>query len=532
MRLYFLIIFTFSTMFSLLSQDNSSQILKLEKKIEEQNNIIISLINDIEALKTKINEDRIVYTEKLNNVNQKTSDLDTKISNISLDFSTLEENINIKETKLIKESIDNNISAYYRSQDTVFSIAGILLAILGLLITLIIATGIISINQIRSKIKKHIDATFTDEKDRYLNEFTKNANLEIIKIKDKVSLIIEDEAKKVQEIGIEQINKINNELYYEAEKKVLEVIRKNTSVTNQSNESEVILNDYIDKRNLVKKENNDWNEEDWFIEAYTLIKASRYHEAIEALNMCLNLKPDYVDAYINLSICYSGINEVENALQNINKAINLDEKNYLSYHVKAVVLGKFNRYAESKVIFEEALKLKSNDAELLTDYGIILTNSDLYNEAITVLEKSLSIKKSHIAYNTIAVAFRKQENLIKSKKYLTKALLLKPDFDIALSNIAEVYLKESNYEEAINYCNKSIEVNPENADSYYNLACIYSLMNNKEIAILNLTKAIELNSEKYQEKVYIDEDLDNIRESKEFINLIKKYYKGKSKVTS
>jgi hypothetical protein len=65
-----------------------------------------------------------------------------------------------------------------------------------------------------------------------------------------------------------------------------------------------------------------------------------------------------------------------------------------------------------------------------------------------------------------------------------------------------------------------LELDPNDFDSWYYLACIYSLQNKKEKALEYLEKAIQcgLNDIK---RIQEEPDLENIRETKEFIKLLK-----------
>ena len=67
--------------------------------------------------------------------------------------------------------------------------------------------------------------------------------------------------------------------------------------------------------------------------------------------------------------------------------------------------------------------------------------------------------------------------------------------------------------------NKQLSLNLNNSDVYYNLACLYSLYNKKDEAFANLRLAIE-NGFSDKKWIQSDFDLDNIRNTKEFDNLL------------
>jgi len=67
---------------------------------------------------------------------------------------------------------------------------------------------------------------------------------------------------------------------------------------------------------------------------------------------------------------------------------------------------------------------------------------------------------------------------------------------------------------------QAIALDPNLAPAHYNLACIYSLKNEQAQAIEWLQKAVALDQSTIIEQSKTDSDLDNIRPSAEFQQLI------------
>ncbi len=78
-----------------------------------------------------------------------------------------------------------------------------------------------------------------------------------------------------------------------------------------------------------------------------------------------------------------------------------------------------------------------------------------------------------------------------------------------------------NLEEAEKCIIEVLKINPNYKPAWYNRACIESLRNNQEKSIKFLKKALDLDK-KYYDMAKTDEDLDNIRDSREFKELINK----------
>ncbi|MEH1780631.1 MAG: tetratricopeptide repeat protein [Nostoc sp.] len=74
-------------------------------------------------------------------------------------------------------------------------------------------------------------------------------------------------------------------------------------------------------------------------------------------------------------------------------------------------------------------------------------------------------------------------------------------------------------EEAIASFDQTLKIKPDYHEAWYNKACCYGLLGNVNLAIENLQQAINLNP-KCREMAKTETDFDNIREYRQFQNLI------------
>ncbi len=90
-------------------------------------------------------------------------------------------------------------------------------------------------------------------------------------------------------------------------------------------------------------------------------------------------------------------------------------------------------------------------------------------------------------------------------------------------------LSKKNYQTAIDNYKAGLRFRPDNGAVVYNIACSYSLLDNKKEALKWVKKMVELGVYKFED----DEDFNNIRDTKEFKNLVAKAKKllGELKTT-
>ena len=172
-------------------------------------------------------------------------------------------------------------------------------------------------------------------------------------------------------------------------------------------------------------------------------------------------------------------------------------------------VGRFeeanNAYKEAIVIREQVVDKNlennlPNVAMTQNNLGALYYDLGKYEEAENAYKKALQIRKK--------LATKSPE------PYLPKVADTQ-------NNLAILYMDMGNLEEAEKCIIEVLKINPNYKPAWYNRACIESLRNNQEKSIKFLKKALDLDK-KYCNMAKTDEDLDNIRDSREFKELINK----------
>ncbi len=168
------------------------------------------------------------------------------------------------------------------------------------------------------------------------------------------------------------------------------------------------------------------------------------------------------------------------------------------------------RYEEAEEMYLDALKNSKN---------LAIHDPKKFQIEVAVLQNKLGNLYLNSKNYTKAEPFY-LETLKEFKKRAAKepkGYLL--DVAVIQGNLGLLFLYLKKYDKSESFFAKSMESNPERSDTLYNYACLESLRNNQTKSLELLTKAIEL------DKICIDwaksdEKLDNIRDQKEFKELI------------
>ena len=101
-------------------------------------------------------------------------------------------------------------------------------------------------------------------------------------------------------------------------------------------------------------------------------------------------------------------------------------------------------------------------------------------------------------------------------------MALDPEYVNAYFNMGLSFLNDEEVDSAIKYFSKAIQLNPQQEYYYYFAACAYALKKQTQKSIDYLRTALEKGYKDFYEVLH-DEDLNSIRSTKEYEQLVKKY---------
>jgi len=219
------------------------------------------------------------------------------------------------------------------------------------------------------------------------------------------------------------------------------------------------------------------------------------------------------------------------------------------------------KFENAEQMHLEALKIKKKLAEqypdqvlpdlalTLIDLGDLYASQSKFEEAEPMYSEGLKISKQladkypeiylynvAIIQNTLGTVYTKLKKFEEVEPMYLNALKIfkifaKEDPNTYLFNVSEVknnlgnfFIISGDLEKAESYLSKALKADPSNSEILYSIAILESLRNNQIRALEILTKVIELDNS-YVERVMLDERFDNIRNLKEFKDLISTFTK-------
>ncbi|MEX2947422.1 tetratricopeptide repeat protein [Staphylococcus warneri] len=192
---------------------------------------------------------------------------------------------------------------------------------------------------------------------------------------------------------------------------------------------------------------------------YQFIKEGQLEEALKALFDNIEEDPTVTENYINAGIVLADAGEIEKSERFFQKAITIDPENGAIYYNLGNVYYNQDRYKEAIKLYQQAMKYniepvdcnymigmsfnqlsahkealpflmtaaekdQQQDTEVQFQYGLVLCQLEMFDQAIKQLKIVLSIDSNHVdaIYNLGLATYMKNEDVDEAIEYFNKAI--------------------------------------------------------------------------------------------------------------
>ena len=334
-----------------------------------------------------------------------------------------------------------------------------------------------------------IDKHFSDIKDNF------HITYDRYNMKDFRSMIkdeYENILKKVEIIFIRSLIPNYDELENELEqllKKLYDYYKMNEFELKEINNEDLVnivkkLMDYID-------DNIDYNliypEKLYYIMYKILVDIQEYEYAIIIVDKILKKRED-LKLMSSKATVLRKMKKYKDAIELINKVIEIEPKEETYWHVKGVILEKMGEIDEAIKCYEIGIKQKNVCNNIYALYGSLLFEKEDYEGALKqflIFHKVEPLDDHMLVY--IGQCYNKLDNKEEAKKFLKKATKLNDKNEIAWFSLG---LISTDPKESLFYFDKAISINSEFHHAICSKAAVLSNRGDYQEAIL-LFKDIE-----------------------------------------
>ena len=290
------------------------------------------------------------------------------------------------------------------------------------------------------------------------------------------------------------------------DKEKVTIIQQNDSLQDAIQKNDKQIEDLKEKykratseaeKNRIRKQMTD-SERDFLAnqkleEGNKLYYAKDYHGAIKIYDEVLKFG-DYSEAYNNRGVAYDDLRQYERAIQDYNKAIQLDPNNAEAYNNRGNAYAKgLKQYERAIQDYNKAIQLNPNDERAYNNRGISYRNLKQYERAIQDYDKAIQLNPNlYQAYNNRGNAYGNLGQYERAIQDYNKAIQLNPNYAEAYNSRGFTYYIMKKYDLAFKDANKALQLNSNLAECYDTRGCIYLAMKNYDKALADFNKALSI----------------------------------------
>lgn len=209
-------------------------------------------------------------------------------------------------------------------------------------------------------------------------------------------------------------------------------------------------------------------------------------------------KPEEPDLSLFLSYTQQGqikreSTNISGALEDFNKALQLDPKNHIALIEIANIKFQEEKLEEALKYYNEALKIDNTYFNTYYNRGLVHSELKHFQEAIVDFQKATDLNPEHAAsYRQLGLNKYMSDDFIGALSAFNKAIELKDPSSYALRGSLKISL--GNYNEALQDLNTFLQTDPSSKEMYFNKGYLNFFLEENKAAINNFDKAIEIDT--------------------------------------
>ncbi len=216
--------------------------------------------------------------------------------------------------------------------------------------------------------------------------------------------------------------------------------------------------------------------------------------AIAEFQKALEINPGFFEAQSNLGNALLQKGQVAEARDHFEKAVEIDPDSPISHYNLGNALLRMGQLDGATAQFRKALEIQPDYAEAHNNLGVaLLRNGRPDQEVMIQFQEALKINPDYAeAHYNLGAVFGVRGRLDEAVAQYRKAIQLKPDYADACGNLANVLATQGKFDEAVKTYQQTLELVPKSAQAHFRFGQALQGQRNFEAAMKEYQKALDL----------------------------------------
>ncbi|MBO9703793.1 MAG: tetratricopeptide repeat protein [Sporocytophaga sp.] len=224
-------------------------------------------------------------------------------------------------------------------------------------------------------------------------------------------------------------------------------------------------------------------------------KSGEYKLAIEDFNKALELNPTHKEAYNNLGVALANLGKNKEAISAYDKALKIHPNYVNALYNRGNSYAKLNQANTALNDYDQVLMLDPKYLSVYNNRGLVLKSLGKLKEALNDFDKAILFDPDNAdAYSNRSMVKYALNDVKGAVEDNQKAMSINPNVTAAYLNSGIAKCKLNDFKGALEDFNKAITINPSDKEIYLNRGITYYHIQSLDLAIKDYTKAIELDS--------------------------------------
>ncbi len=221
-----------------------------------------------------------------------------------------------------------------------------------------------------------------------------------------------------------------------------------------------------------------------------------------------------IDILLNLARLYGLNKEMKKSIELLKQAVTMDSENDRLYHALALAHMSLNENEDAYQNINKAIQLNDKKDTYYFEQGALLERLGKFDKAIDSMKRTLEINPHHSnAHNFIGYIYAtKGEDLDKAQSHLEQALTIQPRNGYFLDSLGWIYHKKGEPQQALVHIKKAMVYAQPDPVLYDHLGDVHFSMDNVSEARKAWKTSLALTLKKLEEPAGEIPDPDKLRE--------------------